>query len=225
MWRYPVKSLGGERLQGSPLTGGGLPGDRIVAVLEPASRRPEHPVSARDLPALLAFQATWEEGQALVSGPGLDRVGHRDPRVGVAVSEYCGRRLRLQELAEPWFDDAPIHLVNLASLRRLGSELKGEVDHRRFRANLYLEAADSEAGCETGWEGVRVALGGACLEVLGGCPRCALTTRDPDNPDSSWPLLLRHLVRTRGELMGVYLRAVSEGPVGEGDVLRLEALA
>ena len=37
MWRYPVKSMQGEELNGAPITGRGLLGDRAYAIREAAT--------------------------------------------------------------------------------------------------------------------------------------------------------------------------------------------
>src|SRR5262249_19377129 len=50
IWRYPVKSMGGERLDIPALTADGIPGDRVVH-----ARDASHVLTARSHPALLAF--------------------------------------------------------------------------------------------------------------------------------------------------------------------------
>lgn len=221
IWRYPVKSMAGERLESSLILEGGVAGDRRVAVFEPGGSRPDRYLTAREIPALLGFSASWLDGGAWVSGPDLPLSRHDDDAVAEAVSEACGRHLKLRLLPRPLLDDSPVHVVSLPTVRLLGAEMGAPVDPRRFRANLYLEGPDSDAGEELHWEGSRLMAGELELEVVKGCRRCALPTRDPDRPRSAWPALLRHLVRARGEVLGVYCRTLAAGQLGVGSEVSL----
>jgi hypothetical protein len=65
IWRYPVKSMAGERLQSTELTITGLPGDRFVQVYDRQGRV----VTARRFPRLLRHHATLGiDGEPLVDG-------------------------------------------------------------------------------------------------------------------------------------------------------------
>ena len=57
LWRYPVKSMLGERRDQMPITSRGALGDRAWALRETASGRI---ASAKRFPQLLAFQARYE---------------------------------------------------------------------------------------------------------------------------------------------------------------------
>lgn len=219
IWRYPVKSMGGETLSSADLDPGGIAGDRRVAVVDPAARRPEHPVTARELPQLLRFSARWEAGEAVISGPGLAPTSHRDPAAAAAVADVVGRRVELVDRAEGEFDDSPLHAVHLLWVRELEAELGAPVDPRRFRATLYLDGVGGEP--EADWVGRLLDVGPAVLEVVDLCRRCALTTRDPSAPGRAWPQLLRHLVGQRAEVLGVYLRTAVPGEVAVGAEVEL----
>ena len=220
IWRYPVKSTAGEMLDSVELESAGLPGDRRVAIVDPAGRRPGHPVTAREIPLLLSFAARWESGEAVISGPGLAAVCHRDPAAAEALSEHVGRRLAFLELDLPAVDDSPVHAVHLSWVGQLEAELGAPVDSRRFRANLYL--GGTTPAPERSWTGRRLRAGAAVLEVVEVCRRCALTTRDPAAPAHSWPLLLRHLVERRSEVLGVYLGIAVPGEVSVGMGAKLD---
>ena len=38
LWRYPIKSMAGERVRESSITLAGIPGDRATSVLDPGGR-------------------------------------------------------------------------------------------------------------------------------------------------------------------------------------------
>jgi uncharacterized protein YcbX len=92
------------------------------------------------------------------------------------------------------------------------------VDHRRFRANLYVDGLEPEE--EIGWLGRRVAVGGAELEVVSRCERCVVITRDPDTTLAT-PELLRVLTETHEACMGVYCRVTKPGRAVVGDQVRV----
>ena len=69
IWRYPVKSMGGERLERATLTELGIAGDREVLVLNQQGRA----VTARSHPALLGHHARLDaKGIPLVDDRALD---------------------------------------------------------------------------------------------------------------------------------------------------------
>src|SRR5689334_9504379 len=82
IWRYPVKSMAGERLAVTWLGPDGIPGDRVVQVRDPRGRV----VTSRSRPRLLLHHAT-------MGRDGLPRVDGRlwdDDTVGDDVAEAAG---------------------------------------------------------------------------------------------------------------------------------------
>lgn len=88
LWRYPVKSLGGERLHEVDVTATGLVGDRVVHV---RSGR-DQIVTARTAPKLLALRGTWD---AAVGEPLVNGTPWRSAAVAQAVREAAGSGARL----------------------------------------------------------------------------------------------------------------------------------
>ncbi len=220
LWRYPVKSMAGERITRAEVTAGGLPLDRGIAAFDRNGRRPGHPLSARHFPGLLLFAAEVVGGAVVVSGPDLPPTPWREDRVRRRLADVCQRRLDLAEVEGGAFDDAPLHLIVLPSVAELAGELGREVEPRRFRANLFISAAGQEGGSERRWVGSELASGQVVLQVAKECPRCVVTTRDPTT-HQRWPQLLRHLAQTRDAMMGVYCEVVAAGPIAERDPLVL----
>jgi len=220
VWRYPAKSMAGERLGAADIEVGGIAHDRGVAVFDRNSTRPDHPLSSRHHPGLLQFRARVLRDEVVVSGPGFSGAPWGAPAVRERVSEACHRQIEIAGVKPGAFDDSPIHLVFLPTLAALGQELLGRVDHRRFRANLYIAGSELAPGSERNWVGRRFALGGARLLATAECPRCAVTTVDPDSLQV-WPELLRHLVSTRQTMMGLYCQVLVSGRVEEEDPFRV----
>jgi uncharacterized protein YcbX len=122
--------------------------------------------------------------------------------------------LTLRDLAGANFDDSPVLVVNLATVASFAHAAGVAIDHRRFRANLYVDGLEEEE--ELGWIGRRLQAGSAELEVVKRCERCVVITLDPDSTDAT-PALLRVLTTTSDTCMGVYCRVIRAGQVSVGD--------
>src|SRR2546422_7784108 len=83
LWRYPVKSLAGERLERAELTVGGITGDRVVHVRDARGRV----ITARTHPKLLGLRTTL--------GP------DGEPRIGGRQSASEGSAQAVREGARP----------------------------------------------------------------------------------------------------------------------------
>src|SRR3984957_14646403 len=80
LWRYPVKSMRGERVSEAEVMRSGMRGDRHIIV---ASRAGDRLVTARTHPGLLGIQASLNaEGEVTVDGhvwhsPGAQRLASK----------------------------------------------------------------------------------------------------------------------------------------------------
>ena len=100
LWRYPVKSMLGERRDQMPITARGALGDRAWALRETASGRI---ASAKRFPQLLAFQARYEveptfaaPGRILISLPDGRTIRPDDPDASAIISDLLGHSVRLE---------------------------------------------------------------------------------------------------------------------------------
>jgi MOSC domain-containing protein len=225
--RWPVKSLGGERLAAARLDWRGLAGDRAHALLDRREGREGRWLTIRQAPRLLAWSAAYREAPddrldpadpppptlRAPDGtvwpwhdPGLDRALAADLGMAVRRHRDLGGQQDLQ---------ASVLVTTEASRRAVAEALGRPVELRRFRTNLHLEL-DTPAFAEEGWEGGRLQVGEVTLALAHPCARCVIPTRDPDDL-SRWPELLRWLHRRRGGLFGVNARVVAGGRVRVGD--------
>ena len=78
LWRFPVKSVGGERLDEAEVTGRGLAGDRAYALVDAETGKVVSAKSARLFPDLLGCRA------AFVEPP---RAGHEPPPVRITLPD------------------------------------------------------------------------------------------------------------------------------------------
>ena len=220
LWRYPVKSMAGERIPTAEVGDRGIPGDRRLAVFELAPHLSQKRRSARYVAGILQFRATLNGASTEVAGPELEPLPWDDAAVRTSLGRACRRELELRPIPEGCFDDSPILLIHLATIAALSEELSAWVDPRRFRANIYLQGEGIAAHQEPQLVGQEIRCGAAVLEVTSGCPRCSITTRDPDTWEN-WPQLLRHLVQAHDEMVGGYCRVKVPGRISEGDLVEL----
>ena len=215
LFRWPVKSMGGEALDALELDADGVVGDRAYALWQRGDRR----ITARATPGLLAWHARYVNGGApvLTAPDGRDWEWGQEGLVE-ALDADLDRRVALSHDPQGHRDVEGTILITLEQSRaRLEEELGAPVDIRRFRTNLHLDLPGAEPFAELGWEGRTLRVGDAELLVDHLCDRCAITTRDPEAPDQAWGDLLRQINQHHGTYFGARVRVVTPGAVRLGD--------
>jgi uncharacterized protein len=206
LWRYPVKSMAGERLERADIGDLGVTGDRVVHVEDGRGRV----VTARTHPRLLAFGAMLgPDGEPLVDGRPWS-----DPDTGQAVEAAVGRGARLVRHDGPErFDVLPLLVATDGALAALG------VDHRRLRPNIVVSGVDDLA--ERAWPGRRLRAGGVLIDVAKLRSRCVMTTYDPDTQVQDLSVL-RRIVDEFGGRVALDCAVLEGGRVAVGDEVILE---
>lgn len=121
-----------------------------------------------------------------------------------------------------YYDAHPLMIMTTSALRALAAALPdSNVDVRRFRPSFVVDTGDAEGHVERGWIGRRLRVGGAVVQVEGGCPRCVMVTRRIDDDVPQDRTILRHIVRDLGQDVGVYATVVEPGPLAAGDEVTL----
>ena len=141
LWIYPVKSLGGTSVPTARVETVGLSGDRVWTVVGDDGEL----VRARNAPAM-----------ALVTATG-------DPdRDAAALTAALGRPVHLEAgVHQP--GTAPVHLVSRQAIDRAAAgEVPDGCSADDPRANLVVDLPE---GDERTWQGRRISVGGAVLEV------------------------------------------------------------
>lgn len=123
-----------------------------------------------------------------------------------------------------FFDLATVHLLTTATLDRLRQlDPSGRFEVRRFRPNIVVAPAASEAGfIEESWVGRILVLGDAVrLRITKPCPRCVMTTlAQADLPKDAG--VLRTAVQHNHGHVGVYAQVLQGGRLRRGDAVQLE---
>ncbi len=222
LYRYPVKSLTGERLDRLDIDVRGVVGDRLWSVRDPDGRFGSGKTTRRfrRMEGLLALRATYDGELPVVTFPDgrLHRGDDRD--VHEALSRHVGRPVTLaREDGESHFDEGPLHLVTAASLRSTASVHGRPVDALRLRPNVVIDTGASEGCPEQEWVGRLLALGPrVVLRVVTAMPRCVmLDLPQADLPPE--PGLLRTVSHLHDGELGVMADVERPGTVSVGDTV------
>ena len=206
LWRYPVKSLTGERLVSAEIGPDGIAGDRQAVVVDETSGRI---LTARKHPRLLALHAVLgPDREALV-----DWRPWTDPASARAVKAAAGESARLV----PWdgperFDVLPLLVATDGAIAALGH------DGRRLRPNIVVGGVDCLA--ERDWPSRRLRIGGVVLHVAKLRGRCVMTTYDPDTQEQDHGVLRRIVEEFDGQ-MALDTAVVRGGRIAVGDPVEL----
>jgi len=201
IWRYPVKSLGGEPLDQVDIGYDGLPGDRIVHVEDQRGRL----ITARSRPRLLVHRATLgREGEVLVDG----RLW-TSPEVAKDIGDAAGGGAHLvRDESLDRFDVLPLLVATDGAISSLG------YDRRRFRPNLLIGGVPGLA--ERDWEGRELHVGSAVIQIVNLRQRCIMTTFDPETAAQDKEVLLR-IHRELDGLLALNCEVLKPGSVKVGD--------
>jgi uncharacterized protein YcbX len=226
LWRYPVKSLGGERLDAAPVTDLGIAGDRGWGLRDQGTGTV---LTARREPRLLFASARLAgPGQVVITLP--DGTETTDDG---ALSAWLGRPVTLARAGdEGGTYEAPMdferdrdwvswqgpggawHDSPRARLSLVGTATLGTWDRRRFRANVVLDG-----GGEDELVGTDVAIGGAVLRVTTPIDRCVMVTRAQPGLDRDLDVL-RAINAERGACLAVGALVTTPGTIAVGDEVR-----
>jgi uncharacterized protein YcbX len=200
LWRYPVKSLAGERLSTVTLAADGVAGDRLVRV-----RGPEGVRTSRRQYRLLGLRGTLDaDGNARINGHPWESAAAL-----ALVKEAAGADAWLEAHHDvDRFDILPLLVATDGAVAAFGRDV------RRLRPNIVIGGVEGLA--ERDWPDAMLHIGDAIIRLDSLRGRCAMTTIDPDtlqvNPD-----VLRDIVRRFGNQLCLNADVIRRGTIGVGD--------
>jgi uncharacterized protein len=159
IFRYPVKSMGGERLEEVNLGWYGLDGDRRLAFRRMDDRSGMPWLTASKLPDLLLFAPNRREDGAQGDLPTHIRTpdGKEMPVFGDDLAAEVGRRygapVQMMQLRHGIFDEACISVIALDTVSEIGRLAGRSLDVRRFRPNVVVRSLRSVPFQEDEWLG------------------------------------------------------------------------
>ena len=225
LWRYPVKSMGGEALQSLAVDERGVLGDRYFALKDSDGRLGSGKASKRfrQINGLLGFSAATENGVVVIRFPDGRSMRADDPALASTLTAACGVDVKIESEDQDHVthrDSAPLHFLIEASIAWLRARLPDvAIDARRFRPNIVI-ATDAKGIVEREWLGREITIGDT-LVVSAARPtvRCVMTTL-PQAELAAAPPVLRTLTEQNAASFGIYAEVLRPGAVRIGDELR-----
>ena len=224
LWRYPVKSLGGERLDEAEIGPLGLDGDRRWGIRDLGTGKI---LTARRQPEMLFARASVADGGLRIVLPdGRTATDDRE------LSKWLGRPVQLVaagDTGEGGTYEAPLdadsesdwvswqgppgawHDSGNSRVSLLSTATIGSQDPRRFRPNILLDGSDEDRAV-----GSTLAVGGCLLEVRKQISRCVMVTRPQPGLERDLGVL-RRINRERDGKLAVGATVVRPGSVSVGD--------
>lgn len=231
LWRYPVSSMGGERLERAPVTETGIAGDRVWGLLDASNERIASPGREKHFVKVPKGHARLAADGVAISADGETWTDPDDEQVLSDLSRLFGFAPVLKPFGpfgaggfRPRYEHAPIHLLTTAALRALRQDLPGSVvDERRFRPNVVVDWPDgAEPIPEHGWIGREIRIGEVVLRGREPCARCGFITIEQEG----LPLdveVLRTVVKRYGRNFGIYCDVLAPGEARIGDMVTVAA--
>ena len=245
IFRYPVKSMAGERLEAATLGWHGLDGDRRLAFRrindndnDSNNDRSGFPwLSASKLPDLLLFTPHRNEDADRAQGdphvPTHIRTpdGEAMPVFGDDLAAEVGRRygapVQMMQLKHGIFDEASISVIAFDTVREIGRLAGRSPDVRRFRPNVVVRLLRSVPFQEDEWLGGVLSFGegddAPAITVTMRDVRCSMVNLDPDSARST-PEVLKAVVRANQNNAGIYGAVTRIGRLAVGQTILLRAL-
>jgi uncharacterized protein YcbX len=250
LWRYPVKSLRGERLREMTVTADGVLGDRVYALRE---LQYGAIMSAKMWPWMLQLRAAWSgdpdrEGIVRVQLPDGTMIEGDCAATAQALSGLFKHPVRLEHTRQgpispadiaaiqkgeaflpqwKFYDEGPLHLLATGTLRHL-QRLEGgdsDFDPRRFRPNILIDTGSDDADfVEDRWLPGLLKIG-ATVRIGSMWPaiRCVMLT-NPQEELRHDPAILRAAAQHHQAYVGVFAGPLTPGTIRVGDpvVLSIE---
>jgi MOSC domain-containing protein len=201
LWRYPIKSMAGERVRESTITLAGIPDDRAISVVDPSGRI----ITSRTHHRLLGLKGSWGNGNVpLVSG----HPWHSD-EAQLLVKQAAGNDARLVHYEGiDRFDVLPLLVATDGAIAHMG------FDGRRLRPNIVIGGVEGLE--ERNWPGRLLRVGDAVIEAVQLRGRCVMTTYDPDTLQQDRAVLKR-IIEKLGGTMALDCRVLTQGSIRESD--------
>lgn len=234
IFRYPVKSMAGERLEAANMGWHGLDGDRRLAFRRMSDRSGFPWLTASKLPDLLLFTPLRREDGAQGELPTHVRTpdGQEMPVFGENLAQEVARRygapVEMMQSKNGIFDDASISVIAVDTVREIERVAGRSLDVRRFRPNIVVRLLRPVPFQEDEWLGGALTFGDGqdapAISVTMHDVRCSMVNYDPDSADSA-PEVMKAVVRANKNMAGIYGAVTRVGRLAVGQTVRFRNAA
>src|SRR5580698_6970285 len=245
LWRYPVKSMMGERLERAGVTERGILGDRAYALVDESTGNLGSAKNPTKWGALLTCKARFAEPVESdeILPPALITL----PNGVCLLTELLGRKVTIASggtatphvekywpnvdnlahrdemtheaiVENSFFDGDPVHLLTTASLSALTDLYPtGYFDARRFRPNIVIYTPPEQRSfVENDWVGHTLAIGPQVrFHIKRPTRRCVITTLAQNELPRDLGIL-RTAAQSNAASVGVYASVLRGGVIEDG---------
>lgn len=230
IYRYPVKSMRGERLESASLGWHGLDGDRRFALRRTGARSDFPWLSASQLPGLVRFTPVRREDNADSDLPTHVRTpdGVELPicsdELATEIGHLHNAPVEMMQMKHGVFDDATISVLATDTADEI-TRLAGQPsDIRRFRPNIVVRLIRAGAFQEDDWIGGTLSFGDGddapAVSVTTRDIRCSMVNIEPDAATIA-PDVMKAVVRANQNNAGVYCTVTRIGRLDVGQKIFL----
>jgi uncharacterized protein YcbX len=233
IWRYPISSIGGEKLSATSLNAAGSHGDREWCLVDAATGLAAAPEKEPRWRPALFLNARLEASMPEIGLPDGHWLFVDDEKLKTKLFEHfsfdvdirptakCQSRPLGKVVAENRYTPSPVHLLTTGSLDQVAKLMStSEVRSRRFRPTILLSTETTEQFMESSWLGHAIRIGGATLWAVDETKRCGMTlVAQPGIVEE--PDVLRAIVRKNRRNLGIYCDVIESGNVSTGDEAHL----
>jgi len=229
LWRYPIKSVGGEQVSVATVTELGILGDRGWGIYDIET---ETVLTARRTPELLFASAALTGADVAMTLPDGSTISSADPECNAQLSTWLGRTVELRaageeggtyenpmdfENDEDWVSwqgpGLAWHDSRYSRISLVSRDTLGDWDLRRFRTNVLLDGSG-----EDDLVGIHINLGSTELAVMKQIDRCVIVTRPQPGLERDLDVL-KTINKERESLLSIGTLVVTEGTISEGDTI------
>ena len=230
IFRYPVKSMRGDRLEAAMLGWHGLDGDRRLALRRIDDRSGFPWLTASTLPDLVLFVPHGSEAgapgdlPAHIRAPDGAEMSVFGEDLATEVERRHGAPVQMMQLRHGIFDEASISVITLDTVTEIGRLAGQSPEVRRFRPNIVIRSLRSIPFQEDEWLGGVLAFGegndGPAITVTMRDVRCSMVNLDPDSARRA-PEVLKAVVRANQNTAGVNGTVTRSGGLAVGQSIFL----
>jgi uncharacterized protein YcbX len=227
IFRYPVKSMAGERLDSAELGWHGIAGDRRLAFRRVENRSDRPWLSASKLPELVLYAPVRREGSEgdpathvrTPDGPNCKELPVLGEELAAEVSRRHGASVQMMHLKHGIFDEASVSVIALDTVGEICRLAGVSPDVRRFRPNVLVRSLRPVPFEEDAWVGGVLSFGegddAPAITVTMRDERCSMLNLDPDTAAPT-PEMMKAVVRVHQNTAGVYASVTRVGRLAVG---------
>ena len=223
LWRYPVKSLGGERVTSVAVNERGVAGDRIWALTDTEGGIASGKTTRRfrALPGLMRHRSHLDGDEPVITLADGRSARAGSPELDAVVAAISPPGWSLQrEASIRHFDAGAVHVVTTATLATLSAAAGEPVGVERLRPNILLDTGHDAPFPEGEWLGRTLRIGNVELSIVDRTVRCVMVGHGQARLEPR-PKLLNTIGRANQASAGVYADVIAPGTVNQADLAHI----